>query len=796
MSKTTDKHKARTEKSSKGARYLRRVLYFTVALSLILLVLPYIIRYELMDALRDAGAESVRIADIDYNPFTAVISIKHLLIKNDQKISLRVSNMQLDVESFPILRRRLIINTATLQDAEVFIEQDAQGKLTIAGFTIPGNEISSEADDNIWHTGIESLTLANTDVNIRINKQDHLLQIDNAKLEKLHTWEADNKAQLTFNGMLNDAKLELDINLSLFGDTLDVSGRMHLDTLELNPIMPDLYGQLTVTGNTAIKLEQQGRLTISHEGDFILTNAKYSHPELVFSASDMTITGKNSLTLDTGPSGDGQVKLAHTGSLAVNQSSFIQPVHKIELLRFNKLHAKRINIQSRNQIELAEIKLTQTSLLRDSQSDDSTPMARSELITIDQIKLDNMDTLRLGNIIIDQLQLAIKRDKQGALIPLGRMLTEQQTETPQAPEADTTNIHPTGFKIKLDSLTITGDSNVQIDDESVQPGYHSRLQIKKAELGKLDNTQAQQPTSLLIELLPAKFGSVKLSGNVYPFTPEHDLDLSLTAKSISLPRLSPYLSHYTGYKFRQGQLDSDSTFKTVNGELTGQINVVARKLEMAPVSTEKANQIRKQLGMPLEEALAMLRDSDNNIKLNIPVSGNLSNPDFSLGNVINIAITSAIKSGASSYLLYALGPYGIALALADRAISSGGYIQLSDITYEAGKTVFPDDVQDYLQRLQKITLDRPEVELHLCARATEQDRQALRDTSNTQNITQDQQTDTLPDDAAILALAEQRMVMLKDILTKKYAVKPERIILCTPAIDANKQAIPRVEVSL
>ncbi|HED15296.1 MAG TPA: DUF748 domain-containing protein [Gammaproteobacteria bacterium] len=806
-----NKQKARTDNPARGTRYLRRALYFTVAVTLVLLLLPHIIRYELLEVFKDAGAESIQIGDIDYNPFTAVISINQLQIQNDQKVFLKVSTIQLNVGYFPILRRRLIIYDADLHNAEILIERDQQGVWTIAGFTVPENNNSNETEGDTWQAGIESLSMSDSTIRAHINKQDHQLQINSAKLEKLRTWEADNEAHLTFNGAFNGTNLELDVNMSLFGETLGVFGRIDLDTLELQPLMPDLYGQLTVTGKMAVKLEEQGSLHISHDGDFILTNTKYTHPELAFSASDITIKGKNSVTLYKGSSGQEQVKLTHSGSLSVKQSSFLQPGKNIELLRFSKFDAKYLDIKTRNNIELTGIQLTQTSVLRDTLSSNSSPVARSELITIDQLSLVNLNNLNLGNIVLDKLQLVISRDKQGALTPMNKLSdaapaksgsainSGESGQSSQASDSKTvtgTDNKRPAFIFKMSSLSVTGDSSLSINDASVEPEYRSQLQIKKAESGKLDSTQIQQPTSLQLELLPEKFGSVKLSGNVYPFTPQTDMDLTLISRSISLPRLSPYLAHYTGYQFRQGQLDSDSTLKSTSGELSGQMGIVARNLEVAPVSTSKASQLRKQIGMPLEQALAMLRDANNNIKLDIPVSGNMANPDFSLGNVINIAITKAIKTGVSSYLLYALGPYGIALALADSALNPDGFVMLKDIEYEPGQIAFPEDQHDYLQRLQKITVERPEVELRLCAHATEHDRMALLDTGDSQNINHDQQIDTVKDNTAILKLAEQRMLNLKQILTKEYAVKSKRIILCKPFVDGDKYANPHVEVSL
>lgn len=862
MNSKTDKQAADAIGTERRRRYLRRALYFVIALSIILITLPYIIRYQLIDELELAGAESVQIDDLDYNPFTAVMSINNLLIKNNQEVTLRVSYIQLDVDWFPVLRQRLSINTATLHDADLLIEHNDKGELKIAGYTITNGD-EDEEEEFLWHAGIESLTLENTDIRIRANKQDHKLQINNASLEKLHTWESDNKAKLALEGNLNNSPLNLDILLALFGDALEVSGLMQVDKLELHPIMPELVGQLTVTGNMIVRLDKKERLSITHDGDFILTRAKYTLPDLLFNADDITITGQNSLALNTGSSDNLQIELTQSGTLAINQAQFTQPVQKIELLRFNKLNANSIQMKSLNQVELGGIEITSASLLRDTKSEDANPMASSELVSVDQLRLDNTNTLALGNIVFNTLQLAIERNKQGELVPLSQALSnhtvdnpqtdtpptsvkpapvdaDQRTDTPpskndtsesvEQPDDSTDDAvrddddipstttdrpatvqqdeltqtdstvqvknHPGGFNLKLDSVKVTGNSYVKVDDNRIQPGYHSQLQIKQAEVGRLDSKQPKNSTPIQIELLPTKFGSVKITGDIHPFTPDYDFKIDLIAKAISLPRLSPYLSHYIGYQFKQGQMDTDSKISAVDDQLNGQLNVVIKQLELTPDKSEKAEQMRKQLGMPVNEALSMLRDADNNIKLEIPVTGNLSSPDFSLNNIISLAIANAIKTGASSYLLYALGPYGIALALADKTLSSGSLVQLSNIDYQPGQTDIPENTRDYLTRLQKITEERPEVELHLCANATELDRKAIRDTSDDQNINPGQQTAKLPDDAAVLAVARQRMTKLKGTLIEEYSISSGRVFLCKPAVDQDKQAIPHINVTL
>ncbi len=804
----------KTDQPSLLYRYLRRAGYLLVAFSLVLMVLPYIIRYQLIELFRDNGAEQVQIKDVDFNPFTATIAINNMLVMHDQQVSLRVSHVLLKVDWFPVAKRRLVIRKARIQDAELLVELDAQGDILVGGLPVTDNRASPETTDSQpWHAAIESLTLNNSGVRLRLNKQEHVLHIGDVKLDKLQSWDPQNSTQLSMNAILNEAPVALNIDMSLFGDSLGVSGKIHVDGLELHPLIQELYGKLAIKGDVAINLQKDGWLQARHKGDIKLLDSSYTTDELNMKANELVLSGQFGVDIHTGEQAQQAFKLTHTGSAEINRLALNQTTQNVELLAFDQLSVAQINIPGLDQVELAGLELRQLSLLSDHMQEKPVPMVRSELLGSDRIRMDNRSSLNLGNVTLNKLQVSINRNQHGELVPLSAVLakpvTEQEISSPEA-GTDTAVEDPstdkpagatepeTGLGLILESLVIKDNSLIQIDDQAVKPVYQSQLQITRAQLGRLDSQQAEQATPLQLELSNRKAGTLKLYGDIYPFTPDHDMDLTLKASSIRLPRLSAYLGQYTGYRIRQGELDSDTSVKASAGELSGSIKVLARNLDMAPASSEQATRVREQLGMPLEQGLDFLRDSDNNIKLDIPLTGNVRNPKFSLSDVINTAITSAIKSGAQTYLLYALGPYGVALAIADKAMSSNGQVKLSDIKYAAGATDLPEENEDYLQRLQKIVQERPGVDLHICGYATERDRVTLHDLQKKQlkdkQVTA--QAVTMPADKAVNALASQRMEKLKSRLTSQFNIKPERILLCKPELDKNQSAEPRIEISL
>jgi hypothetical protein len=69
--------------------------------------------------------------------------------------------------------------------------------------------------------------------------------------------------------------------------------------------------------------------------------------------------------------------------------------------------------------------------------------------------------------------------------------------------------------------------------------------------------------------------------------------------------------------------------------------------------------------MSLDSALKLLRDDQNNVKLNIPISGDIRDPKFSVADAVNKVLAQTLQTSALSYLKFMLGPYGIGLSVAD-----------------------------------------------------------------------------------------------------------------------------------
>jgi hypothetical protein len=269
---------------------------------------------------------------------------------------------------------------------------------------------------------------------------------------------------------------------------------------------------------------------------------------------------------------------------------------------------------------------------------------------------------------------------------------------------------------------------------------------------------------------------------------------------ISLPQLTPYTVAALGYALESGHLDADSTLKINKGQLDSQNDLVIRGLEITGVDNESREKLDGQLIVPLDTALSMLRDNNDTITLALPVSGDINSPDFGIGDIINIAVSKAVKQGSLTYLKLALQPYGALITVAQLAGEAAMKVRLQPVGFEPGQVTSTGETGSYLKKVAGILKDRPEVNIKICGLAVAADRIAL--AGGTAPKEADSKTagsvkGVKPvTDQQLLDLAKQRAGFVKDALVTKYGVTASRLVACTPHIDAaeDDDSMPRVDL--
>jgi hypothetical protein len=199
------------------------------------------------------------------------------------------------------------------------------------------------------------------------------------------------------------------------------------------------------------------------------------------------------------------------------------------------------------------------------------------------------------------------------------------------------------FGIRIGSLEIVGESLLHFEDETVSPIFSTDVALKKACLTDVNSFRPEQPSLFTLEASSRKYTRLKLLGSVQPFGERVSMDLKGKIKAAEMPPLSPYAVIALGYNLISGTMDADIDLKVIVGKMEGKgdlkfYNPVVKAVDPEKLKNEKGKFI------PLQSALEVLRDSNNDVRLKMPISGDVTDPKFSISDAINQALIKGLSA--------------------------------------------------------------------------------------------------------------------------------------------------------
>ncbi|HUD70431.1 MAG TPA: DUF748 domain-containing protein, partial [Dongiaceae bacterium] len=128
---------------------------------------------------------------------------------------------------------------------------------------------------------------------------------------------------------------------------------------------------------------------------------------------------------------------------------------------------------------------------------------------------------------------------------------------------------------------------------------------------------------------------VTLEGQVDPLGADVFSDLRLAAQGIDLSPMGPYTARYLGYALDRGRLDVAMQYRLENRAVVGSNLLTANPFTLG-AKTESPDATH----LPVRLGLALLRDRNGVVALDVPVEGSLDDPKFRLGRVILRALVN------------------------------------------------------------------------------------------------------------------------------------------------------------
>lgn len=189
-------------------------------------------------------------------------------------------------------------------------------------------------------------------------------------------------------------------------------------------------------------------------------------------------------------------------------------------------------------------------------------------------------------------------------------------------------------------------------------------------------------------------------------------DFRLAIARLALPVFNPYASAAAGVTVERGSASVDAQLAVRGAAMELDSRVVLHDLA---VSLRDPATFEREFGVPVDLALALLRDRSGDIALRVPVRVDETGAGLDLGAIAASAAKAALIGALSSPIKLA----GAALGAGD------GGLSVDPLAYEAGSTALAGDATPRLDALAALARDHPLLGLSLHGRAGPPDRPLL-----------------------------------------------------------------------
>jgi uncharacterized protein involved in outer membrane biogenesis len=315
-------------------------------------------------------------------------------------------------------------------------------------------------------------------------------------------------------------------------------------------------------------------------------------------------------------------------------------------------------------------------------------------LTLEGLNYEHGDSLNIAKVNLEQpyARFMINNDRTTNIDDL--LIPQPADKTPATKNsASASNSKPLGIRIGEVNIN---DGSANFADFSLTPNFATAIQQLNGRIGTLDNRQST-PATVNVNGKVDRYAPVTIKGSLNPFDPMSALDIATSFKRVELTTLTPYSGKFAGYRIRKGRLNLDLHYLITKGQLKAENKVVVEQLELG----EKVES-PDAVDLPLRLAVALLKDVDGKISIELPVSGDLNNPQFSVMPIVWQTLRNLVVRAAAAPFKFIGG-----------LVSGGGSEDIGSVKFAPGATDLSPDAQKALDKLSAALKERPTLRLEI-----------------------------------------------------------------------------------
>ena len=418
---------------------------------------------------------------------------------------------------------------------------------------------------------------------------------------------------------------------------------------------------------------------------------------------------------------------------------------------------------------------------------DGDPVLSFESYQLRNINLSEQ-LLDIGQHLLSGLSLKVVKEADGKLRGFGPLMVTEQAPSTATPlelskEEPQNSIPATQEGLPdfvLHSFTMAGENTLRFIDNSAKDVADNRLVINLLKLGAIDSRDPDAETTIQLQASTDEYSSIAIDAKGHALAPEKQSYVNLKIEQLNLVPFNPYVNQQIGYHLDSGQLNSEADVTIQNSRLAGELIINLQGIVMEPSDQELSAKISKKISMPLDTALSILRDDNDNIRLTMPIKGDLNDPNIGFDDLTAQISQTAMKAALMHYFKQSLQPYGALVSLGSLA---GDYlltVRLEPLQFQAGQYELLEDQHQYLNKVMAMMADKETLQLKVCPFAYSDEL-------------------SLPDLKALKGeaitdwkqLASQRANSIKRYMKQQRPDLTRRIVLCQPQQD---EGLAKVEL--
>lgn len=277
--------------------------------------------------------------------------------------------------------------------------------------------------------------------------------------------------------------------------------------------------------------------------------------------------------------------------------------------------------------------------------------------------------------------------------------------------------------ITIEQVTLKGGS-LNFVDEHVKPKYTANLLEIDGRVSGLSSKEDLMADVLLRGSLDL-YAPLVIAGKINPLRNELFVDIKADFKDMELSPLTPYSGKYIGNAIQKGKLSFSLQYHIVKKKLEAKNDIFIDQLTLGEqIDSAEATKL------PVSLAISLLKNRKGEIKLDIPVSGEIDNPEFSIWKIVLQVLVNLLTKAATS-------PFALLGSL------MGGE-ELGYVEFDYGASALTEQNTKKIDTLVDALYDRPALKLEITGYADPaNDSEALR-TRRMRNMIAAQKIKDLP----------------------------------------------------